>query len=276
LLEQRGRAAASYWTDEIGPVGLLPATHWQYLLTRCYFHETHDDYVPIGPLPLLLLTAALLSGLLVGKRRGRVLVALGVAGPVVLALAVSESLGRNILVDRHFVAPFSLLLVGAALLTSRLPRTWQRWTAAAAVTAVLALSSFRYERDFLDLAHRPGACGAADRIAADWQDGDTVVALNPFAYFPLKYHAAGRFPSRQLQPVRSFPAYEGGPVFQADDLVSREELQAIRGGRVWTVAMQTKPNQKVPPTWQRRAEWVFPEPAERTMNLVLTLWEVTD
>jgi mannosyltransferase len=286
LLAQGEQVSEDYWTQSLDRRSAFDVGALRAAALGCLVHDRADQAVPhseeasgtmLGD-GLIASVAAIL--ILLGLRGGRagLYLALGVAVPVGSAIAISAMVGRNIVFYRYFACPYVLLLVGLALLIGRLPSAAVRWLLAGQVAFTLAFLTYRYQESS-DPHLRTDSRGACDHIAANWRAGDLVLCLRPRDFFPMEYHARGRFAVHQARyPGHAIRHYTGGPLFREEDYLEWGDALARPTGRIWVVDNESQ--QFEPPAGHWGDGWArvlakplrFPEPIRFRGALLLDLW----
>jgi uncharacterized membrane protein len=286
VLDQRNRAAEQFWTRELEPGRGFAPGMWQSFVLHCFFAEVSDPKertVSLTPLVLFVGCAAVLMLLWRDPERGSLYLFTVIVTPIVLALVSAQSMGRDLFIERYFLPFFAMFLCAAAVVITRAPVRGARWLLGAGVLAVLLFSCWRLTR-MLDSGASVGFRGAANHIAAQYREGDVLVTTHPLAFFPLTYHARGRFPVGLIQPVKEYPRHAGTVALEPGDLIAREDVLDTRARRVWLV---TLPDAKEDPglglsspghpvSWLPLEEETFGEPLWANGSARVALYEVGD
>jgi hypothetical protein len=237
LLRQRAQVTAEFWSRPLAWTDFISACYGMWLFP--------DDNARLGgPLGSASLDAWWATGLTTGlvlalcyrPRAGTWCVVCGAIAPLALAVAIS-SLGRNIFATRYMVFAHMFLLIGLALLISRLPSARGRWLIAAATLAGMASIQLDFA-SYRDAAPGPGGGGraAARCLDATRQPGEPVIVSTPMIQFPLSFHARDRQGLLLRTDAQSrWPHYLGSAVLRADELISIEQMESIDAPRAWVV-----------------------------------------
>jgi hypothetical protein len=183
------------------------------------------------------------------------------AVPVCVSISVSVLLGRSLIITRYlaFVQPFLLLSFAVLLsrLAGRLPRN-----IAACVLIVGGLTvhvGFLY---LLDIPKKPGAQAAAKYVAMHRHSGEPVIACSTLLYFPMLYHSQNRTGWQVYYDGDNIPHYLGSAAIIPEDIITRDQMEAIRSDRAWVVSSSgawARRPMHIPPHWVYESEERFPE-----------------
>lgn len=283
LYAQQSRVAHDYWAESLEMSSPLSFTFWYDAWLSCLLHNRSNIGLPFEPhgCPPLLGWALTTAGATVLVltfiwRRDRIswYVFMSIVLPVDLALLACGAVGRNVILIRHLLPCFTMWLIAAALLLGRLRRRRLRWGLAGLAFLSLGTLTLRYQAT-LDLRDRPGIRGVSEHIAAGFRQGDLIACPTHQEFFPLLYHAQGRFPVRMIRsPARQMTHYRGGPIFVEQDFVGLADLFAGDTGRVWLVTTSGPwRGVGVPQAWSRCGRWDFDDPLLHPASITLELWE---
>jgi hypothetical protein len=283
LRRQQEQVSRDYWARSVDADPPVSVGLWRSIALDCMVHNNGRWSSPFSGDPDL--ESALGYGLLAGSglvlgvlaRRGdRVgwCVVAGVVVPVVLAVVQCFLAGRNLIGHRYLMPSYVLLLIGLALVLGRLRRRALGWLLAAGACLNLAFLTNCYQES-LGLPERSDVRGAADYIAGRRGPGDVVLCLSPMDFFPMKYHALGRFEVRQARyPGLAVKHYTGGPIFQEGDFFDWQELARGRVRRAWVIRRGSDPSTPGKPDgWRRLDGTTFDEPLRFRGPVLLDLWE---
>jgi len=255
LLRQRAQVQADYWT---GPVSEWTVAHLCYQM-----FVTVDAPAPFSRRAALVAADLCALGLLALWRKARLgewYLLSATVGPLGLSV-LAFTFGAKVFAFRFFLFAHLFLVAGVGVLAARLPSWSGRWLAAVALV-VASLYTYHTYWQQMDTAHKPGARGAAEFLAARRTPAEPVVVSSPYFYLPLRYHC-GEQPGWYCYSDVPLRHYQGAPVLTSDDTITAERLAAVTARRVWVVNMTDSiwgdRAVPVPPGWVRREEERFPE-----------------
>jgi mannosyltransferase len=234
LQAQRGGVLQGYWIIPFGRSAISAAVEQ---LFSGDLRVVTASTGGLAPLALgVLLAAALARG-----RLADLYAVLLAAAPFAMAAAVSVAQGRNIIVGRylHFSAPF--VFVAGARLVTWLPDRSARLAVVAVVAVNLAGQDWAAWRG-ADAAHRPGVQAAVARLAAGYQPGEPVIALDPSGFLAARYYLRH---DHRIRPYLLIPdgadpwgqdrKNQGGAVLSEADCLHAGQLHGLTAGRVWLI-----------------------------------------
>jgi uncharacterized membrane protein len=232
FLQQRAQVQENYWT--------LPASRWHLVLTsyQLFLPPAQGESVPVPRGQQLLVADLCIAGLWLLRRKARSgewFILSSVLVPVVLALLVSVYDTRILGAARFFLMVHLLLLVGLAALVWRLPRVERTL-----VIVFLLAMEVGIDIDFwnaVDVAHKPGARGAAEYISSRRELEEPVVVSFTLFYCAVRYHAQDRDGFYLYTDGSLIPHHHGSAVLTPDDLITEERLRSLTSRRVWVVDM---------------------------------------
>jgi mannosyltransferase len=234
-----------------GQVGRVRQDYWIRPLTPESFARTFSEFVvpTVGEVPpavgwaLVVASAAVAAVLATAERAGDWLILASWIGPMILSAAVSTS--TPVWVARYFRFAHLGFLAAVALATWRLTRGAPalRGPLTACLFAGLLAGNVAFWRG-LDVPHSPGVRGAVAAALAGRRDGETIVALDMYQYFPAKYYAGRRATVRLLRP--ELDAFWGGHLIRPADLVTPEELGRAVARGAWTIGRDPDPTASIP------------------------------
>ena len=285
LLRQQKQVEKDYWVHKVGERSPLSPALWGAVATKSVMYTRADQVTPLeqcDPPPAAvgysLLAGAALTLAILAWRGGRVawLLVSGVVIPVNLAIFQSYRIERNLIEHRFLMPSFVMTLLGLSVALGGLRPRAARWTVAAAAAANLIMFSHEYVVS-MGLPQRGEYRVAADRIALMYRAGDAVVCGAPASFFPMKYHAGGRFPVYQSRPPGEvFNHYTGGPILTDADYLAWDESAWNRPGRVWLLGVENELAGMRPKAGWNRVEWLtLPEAIFWRGQGMLELWEPT-
>jgi mannosyltransferase len=285
LLQQQARVTTDYWSKSISVASPISLSFWRTVAFHSFAYapdQTTASLTADGVSSMVgngLLLAVWVVMLMLASLRTRVgwLLLAGVVIPLFLSLAVCYKSNRNLIEPRFLIPSFALLLVGLALILSRLELAPVRWLAFGLICSGLAYGTWRYI-DALGRPVRSEYRGVADCIAGELRRGDLVLCTSHASFFPMLYHARGRFPVYQAQyPELGVGHYTGGPIFQSEDFRDWEDVVRSGGHRLWIVGPRTTHRAlRIPDSWKRLESVDFPEAIHWLGDIALELWEPYD
>jgi hypothetical protein len=283
LMRQQKQVEKDYWIRTIGECSPLSPELWSAMTTKVVMYTRADQMTPLDQPdpPPAFVGYALLAGaalaLVVAARRGNRVGWLLVSGaliPVGLAIFQSYRVERDLIEHRFLMPSFVMTLVAVALALGGLrPRVF-RWLMVAIITANFLIFTYGYITSMHLPLHGEYRI-AADRISSAFQDGDVVVCSSPPSFFPLKYHARGRFPVYQARTSgRIFKHYSGGPILTDADYMAWDTSVWERTGRVWVLGLESEMGDLRPEAgWNRVDQFALPEAIFWRGPGILELWE---
>lgn len=285
LLRQQKQVEEDYWVRKVGERSPLSHELWSAVAIKAAICTNADQMTPLerrDPLPAAVGYALLASTALVlvvvawrGARVGWLLVA-GAVIPVELAIIQSYRIERNLIEHRFLMPSIVMTLVALAVSIVGLRPRAIRWITASAVASSFCVFSYDYILS-MGLPIRGEYRIAAARVASTLTGGDVVVCGSPAAFFPMKYHARGRFPVYQARtPGQSFNHYNGGPILTDTDYIAWDDSAWERSGRVWILGVESELAELRPKAgWGRVDRLALPEAIFWHGEGILELWEST-
>lgn len=262
FLHQHAQVKAVFWSH--------PVTRWE-VAELCYQMFVMPEYFSPPPRQQQLMTACFcILGLCLLLRKARAAewyVLSSAVIPLLFSLALSAPFTL-----RYFVMAHLFLLIGLAVLIWRLPGHPERTVA---VAAALVFFAGTYS-DFwiaLDIAHKPGARGAAQFLREQRRLGEPVIVCLPLYYFPLLHYTPDRT-GYYLFSSGPMPHHYGTAALTAEDLITEEQLGKLRSRRVWVVNMASGNWVPTPPNWKVKNCHTFPD-VVRLGELNVVEYEVT-
>lgn len=283
LRAQQARVAEDYWSRPTSESSPLSMGFWRALLPQMIAYEPNQASAstsaeePPRVMDEALLAAVCVILLVTAWRRDRVgwLLISGIVAPAAMAITVSYFTGRNSIEARFLLPSFSLLVTAFALVIGTIRPRSLRWAVAGACFLALACLTRNYIQG-LGRPAREEARGVAGHIAGSARPGDLVLCTDHARFFPLLYHARGRFPVYQARyPGLVIKHYSGGPIYRDDDF--RTWTEALRSGsrRLWILGHDEATRQalELPPGWRLVERLKYPESIRWVGDSVLELWE---
>ncbi len=285
LLQQQARVTKDYWSSTTVESSPIRLDFWRSMALQSLAYKPDQTTSSLtsdrsaGMVGQGLLLAFFIVMLILASRRDRVrwLVLTGTLVPIVLSIVASYKNDRNIIEPRFLIPSFTLLLVGVALILSRVELALARWLAFGLIWFGLASGTWHYI-EALGRPVRSEYRGVANRIAGRLRPGDLVLCTSHSSFFPLMYHARGRFPVYQARyPGFVVNHYTGGPIFRSQDFREWEDVVQAGGHRLWIVGPYTSHEAfRMPKGWERRDRARFPEAIHWVGDIVVDLWEPDD
>lgn len=247
FLHQYAQVQAAFWSR--------PVACWD-VAELCYRMFVMPESFPVPSHPWLLPAAVLcFIGLWLLCRKGRA-AEWFVVGSAVLPLFFSLALSSPFTL-RYFVMAQLFLLIGLAVLIERLPDGLERRLAVVAAFCFFA-GVYNDFWNALDIAHKPGARGAAGFLRQQRCPGEPVIVCLPLYYFPLLHYTPDRA-DYYLFSDRPMPHHYGTAALTAEDLITEEQLGKLRSRRIWVVNMASSNLVPTPPNWKVKSCHAFPE-----------------
>lgn len=230
FLRQRAQVRATFWTH--------PVTRWD-AADLCYWIFVAPEAFPPAPRSVQLLSADVcLLGLYMLWRKARMAewyILWSATAPLLFCFLVSV-FGIHVFTPRYFIMAHVFLLLGLAALVWRIPRRLER-NIVAIVLLVLFVGIYVDYWRALDIEHKPGAQGAAAFLHEQRRPGEPVIVCMPRFYFSLLHYAKDRRDYHLYSDGRPMPHHYGTAAIIPEDLITDEQLRALRSRRVWIVDM---------------------------------------
>lgn len=233
FLQQNKQVQVSFWVPPVGAWS-IPDTFYRFLLPTAL---APPHTWPVAALTLIPMIATVLVWLmLVSYRRFAFeswLVALTGSLPVAAAIATSY-LGQSLYQDRFLVFANIFILIGVAVVLSRLRPRRLANIASFFLVVLLLGTSVRYWHE-LDIKNRPGVRGAVEFVAGQHSKGEPIIVGSSFIFFPVDYYIrAARLDSAKLLTASSdLIHFAGGPIITASDTVSPDQAFTPTAARLW-------------------------------------------
>ncbi len=230
FLRQRAQVRATFWTH--------PVTRWD-AAELCYWIFVAPEAFPPAPRSVQLLSADVcLFGLYLLWRKARMAewYILWSATAPLLFCCLASVFRIHVFTPRYFIMAHVFLLIGLAALVRRIPRLLER-TIVAVVLLVLFVGIYVDYWRALDIAHKPGAQGAAAFLHEQRRPGEPVIVCMPRFYFSILHYAQDRRNYYLYSDGRPMPHHYGTAAMIPEDLITDEQLRAFRTRRVWVVDM---------------------------------------
>ncbi len=252
FLRQRSQVQATFWSH--------PTTRWDIALL-CYnmFTVRCDYYTPPYQRQLLAADASILILWLLRRKAGAA--ECYVLGSIVLPLICCLTVSAPIAL-RYFIMAHVFLLVGLSVVIWRVPFRLERSIVIAVILAFFAGLYIDYWHD-LDVAHRPGARGAAAFLEQQRRPEEPVIICLPAFYFPLLYYTPHRASCYLYSDGRPMPHFYGTAAMIPEDLITDEQMHGLGSHRVWIVniagGLFGAYSVPVPPQWKVKSHHSFTE-----------------
>jgi mannosyltransferase len=261
LWEQRSRVVEAYW------IPWLTFESVNAAIEQTITGASPTEPAMAGGLATVAVASVLILFAATGRRAADAYVFLLAVVPLGLALGISAVQDRNILVGKYlsFSVPFFLVVV-----SSLIDRSGRRWVLAAVLTAGLAFQDVStWSR--VDPWRKPGLRAAAAMVAADYRDGDRVIAYDTGTFLGLRYYLRGRIASFYLVGSAKEPRNQGEAVVFESDRVTARQLAVQNAPRTWIVSADASMHKDylVPEGWAPEGRWSFPDcvPFRRKVDL---------
>jgi mannosyltransferase len=233
LRVQTHRVQEEYWIRPLSWEAVC-RTFWEFLVPS----NDHD----LDPWGWAVLGAVVAAAAVVaaGARRGDAFVLTSAAVPMLLSAAASTV--KPVWVGRYFRFAHLFVLATVALAVWKLTR--RRPALRAPVVAGLAALMLWGNVAFwesLDIPHGPGLHGAVDAILARRAEGETIVALDMFQYFPVKYYVGRRAEVRLIEPPADM--FWGWHLVRPGDVITPGALERALDRGVWVIG--TSPSERL-------------------------------
>lgn len=226
FLRQRAQVKAAFWSRPVSRWDVAELSYQMFVMPESFPAPPRQQQLMVADLCILGLW------LLRRKARAAEWYVLGSAlAPLLLSLAFSAPS-----TFRYFVMTQLFLLIGLAVLIWRLPGRLERTLA---LTVALILFAGIY-RDFwiaLDIAHKPGARGAAEFLRQRRRPGEPVIVCLPLFYFSIIHYTPDWSDYYLYSDGRPMPHYYGTAALTERDLITEKQLQDLSSRRVWVVDM---------------------------------------
>lgn len=283
LMRQQRQVEDDYWVRKVEDRSPASPELWGAVATKLVMYTRAEQVTPLeqaDPPPAavgyaLLAVAALVLALAAwrGGRSGWLL-ASGSLIPAGLAVLQSYRVGRNLIEHRFLMPSFVMTIIALAAALGGLRSRVLRWAIAGVVAANFSLFLWDYVQS-MGLPTRGEYRIAADRVLSEFRPGDAVVCGAPASFFPMKYHARGRFPvSLARKPGQTFKHYDGGPILTEADFIVWSASAWERTGRVWLLGVEAEMAGLRPESgWRRIDHLALPEVIYWRGRGELELWE---
>lgn len=261
FLSQNAQVQQTYWIPPLGGWS-LPDTFYRLFIPTTSTPPHAGFAGVLTTVSPLILTVIGWLWLVKRKREANWLVMLSGFVPFVLAIVISL-LGQSLYQDRFFVFTHIFIVVGLALLLSRLRPAWFRYATLALIIFGFAAASLSYWFE-LDIPDKPGARAATQAIFEQYQAGQPILASSPFIFFAVDHYAREEFnllaPPRLYSETGQLLHFAGGPILTAADIVGPEIFKTDY--RVlWVVDTTGFGGSRLvpPPPWQPLVTKTYPE-----------------
>jgi mannosyltransferase len=267
LLRQRDRVVDDYWIPRLS-VGTVSGVVEQVFAGGWYLKPA------VAGIAAPSVAVAVLVLFVIGGRLRDAYVALLASAPFLMALAVSAVQGRNIVHHKYLYFSFPFFLIAVAGVINRIPAKAARWAFALLLVGNLTFQDWIAWRD-TDAAHKPGIRAAAARVAAEYREGDLVVALDLSGFLAARYYLGHRVPLFYVPDGDSGRKHEGKAVISERDCLTARDLNGRRGGRAWVIATDIAGAKVVyiPDRWKYLWDWAIADASPHRGTVRLHLFE---
>ena len=284
MFRQQAQVKRDYWASEVGEKSPVDAELWRSIVLGTIVFDRAEQVGPtVGPdridprvgYLVLAAVAGIVGALAIRGDRAGPCLATAIVAPAALAVAMCLVVNRTLIESRFLLPSYALLLVGTAVVIGSVRNPVLRWYLALFVFANLAWLTSSYRRS-MDLPARPESRGIVETVAKSWRPGDHVVCTSSSSYFPIQYHARGKFPVHCVRhPLLGVRHYTGGPIFTDDDFEDWDDLAGLATGRVWIVGIRSDNAAMTRPRrWRKVGESTFAEAIRWRGETVVEEWEV--
>ncbi len=262
FLSQNAQVQQTYWIPPLGGWSLPDTFYRLFIPTTATPPHAGLVGVLITVSPLILTAVGWLWLVIRAKEEANWLVMLSGFVPFILAIAVSL-LGQSLYQDRFFIFTHIFIVIGLAMLLSRLRPAWFRYATLTLIIFGFAVAALAY---WLELAipDKPGAHAATQAIFEQYQAGQPILVSSPFIFFAVDHYAREEFNSsatpRLYSETRQLLHFAGGPILTAADIVG-PEIFKTDAPVLWVVDTTGFGSSSLtpPPPWQPVITKTYPE-----------------
>ena len=270
FLAQNSQVQESYWIPSIGGWS-IPDTFYRMLApTSLIPNHVGVGWIALAALPMLATGVVwLLLVLLVRRsvqRLGTVndaawLIFLSGTVPFVLSIVLSFT-GQSLYQDRFFVFAHLFIVIGLAVLLSRIPHKAIRLTLITLVSVGFLFAFVSYWAE-LEIKAKPGAHEATRQLVSQLQPEDKIIVSSPFVYFAILHYVSEDY-DLDVRPylyseTGKLSHFAGGPILTDEDVVGPDIFE--ESSNLWVVDTTGFGSSKLslPASWQLLSSEVFPE-----------------
>jgi len=242
LISQTKQARDDYW---------IPAMTWSTIPNTWLNLLVHENQSADQRNSAMAVIVSLISLLVLGcfawksRTRGAMLVLFMIASPIVCSAVVSL-VSLPIITSRHYLAACAFFFCAVAyVVMTVLPKEISKVVAGMFIVNMLFLN-FNY-RDELQISDDSGIRAAIRHVAAQFQEGDSIVVADQAMLLSTRYYAMRYLPTSDathFSPPKLFQSvplktWLGSALIDDRERITAEELADIRATRLWVIGDAT-------------------------------------
>lgn len=265
FLSQNAQVQQTYWIPPPGGWS-VPDTFYRLFIPTTGT-PPHAGFVGvlIAVSPLVLTVIGWLWLVKRARAEANWLVMLSGFVPFILAIVISL-ISQSLYQDRFFIFTHIFIVIGLAMLLSRLRPAWFRYATLTLIIFGFAAASLSYWLE-LDIPDKPGAHAATKAIFEQYQTGQPVLVSSPFIFFAVDHYAREEFnltaltaAPRLYSETGQLLHFAGGPILTAADIVG-PEIFKTDASTIWVVDTTGFGGSRLvpPPPWQPAITKTYPE-----------------
>lgn len=270
FLSQNSQVQESYWIPGIGGWSIPDTFYRMFAPTSGIPNHTGVGWILLAMLPVAATCLGWLLLILLIKRSSNTassvydatwLIFLSGTIPFVISIILSF-LGQSLYQDRFFVFAHLFIIIGLAVLLSRIPI---RSIRIGVITIVFAGFFFAFTSYWSELGikAKPGARRATETMVNQLEPEDKIIVSSPFIYFSILHYINEDydlgFEPKLYSESGQLSHFAGGPILINKDVIGPEVFN--QNSSLWVVDTTGFGSSKLSPpqNWQLLSSEVFPE-----------------
>lgn len=283
FLSQNSQVQESYWIPNIGGWSVPDTFYRMFAPTSGIPSHAGIGWILLAVLPVVATCMGWLLLILLVKRSSNKtntvydaawLIFLSGTIPFVISIALSF-LGQSLYQDRFFVFAHLFIIIGLAVLLSRIPVKVLRVSVIAIVFAGFLFAFVSYWAE-LEIKAKPGARRATEAMVNQLNQEDKIIVSSPFIYFSILHYMSENH-SLNISPKLysesgQLAHFAGGPILIQEDVIGPEVFEEAAG--LWVVDTTGFGSSKLntPPDWRLLSSEVFPEVFSHQGDVIISYY----